>query len=138
VNVETATKGHVTHILGDVTFSGGLHIDGTIKGNVTSEGGEKAALTVSESGTIEGDVRVTNLMLNGRVIGDVFASNRVELAPKARVTGTVCYDLLEMSMGAEVNGQLVHSQDAEPRRLGYDEPAVDQDELSGDELSASS
>jgi cytoskeletal protein CcmA (bactofilin family) len=54
------------------------------------------------------------------VIGDVYGTSRVELAPNAKVTGTVYYHLLEMAMGAEVNGRLVHSNEDEPRRLGYD------------------
>lgn len=117
----TTVIGKETQIRGDIQFSGGLHVDGVIKGNVSSaEGDERATLTLSEDGSIEGDVRVANVMLNGNVIGDVYAGHRVELAPKSRITGTVCYDLLEMAMGAEVNGQLVHAQDMEQRKLGFD------------------
>ena len=71
-------------------------------------------LTVSEKGVIEGDVRVPNLVLNGAVQGDVYVSDRVELASHAKVTGNVYYNLIEMAMGAEVNGNLVHR--AEPQR----------------------
>lgn len=109
-----------TDITGDVTFSGGLHVDGSIHGNIMAEQDGRSALTLSEQGTIEGDITVPNIMLNGTVIGDVYASERVELAPKARVTGTVYYNLLEMNMGAEVNGQLIHSEDGGQRMLGYD------------------
>jgi cytoskeletal protein CcmA (bactofilin family) len=97
-----------------VRFSGGLHIDGTVKGNLVAEPGTETVLTVSEKGRIEGDVRVPNLILNGAVQGDVYASERVELASHARVTGNVYYNLIEMAMGAEVNGNLVHR--AEPKR----------------------
>ncbi|RMG35182.1 MAG: polymer-forming cytoskeletal protein [Gammaproteobacteria bacterium] len=112
--------GKETEITGDIAFSGGLHLDGKVVGNVTGveEGG--SSLTVSEQGAIEGDVRVDVLILNGTVIGDVYASERVELASQARVTGTVYYHLLEMAMGAEVNGQLVHTEEKETRMLGYD------------------
>ena len=106
--------GHQTCLEGDVRFSGGLHIDGKIKGNVIAESGAEAVLTVSEQGNIEGDVRVPNLILNGSVIGDVYATERVEMAPHAKVTGNVYYNLIEMAMGAEVNGNLVHR--AESRR----------------------
>ncbi|MCG8429024.1 MAG: polymer-forming cytoskeletal protein [Chromatiales bacterium] len=108
-----------TSIKGDVTFSGGLHVDGAIDGNVVAEPDRVSALTLSEQGLIEGDVRVPNIILNGTVVGDVFASSRVELAQNAKVTGTVYYKLLEMAMGAEVNGQLVHSEEVEPRRLAF-------------------
>lgn len=104
--------GKDTQIRGDVVFSGGLYLEGRIEGNIKSrEGDGDAILTVSEQGRIDGDVQVTNLILNGMVHGDVLGSDRVELAEKARVTGKVQYRLLEMAMGAEVNGELVHQDD---------------------------
>lgn len=104
--------GKDTVIRGDVEFSGGLHIDGRVEGNVYSRvQDEQATLTVSEVGLIRGDVRVTNVIMNGMVLGDVEATGRVELAENARVTGRVRYRLLEMAMGAEVNGELLHADD---------------------------
>ena len=108
--------GRQTELQGDIHFSGGLHVDGVIKGNVVSESGGPSVLTLSENGTIEGEVRVPNVILNGTVLGDVYASEHVELAPNARVTGNVYYALIEMAMGAEVNGNLVH-------KVAADEPA---------------
>lgn len=99
--------GGSTELRGDVYFKDGLHIDGVVKGNVIAEG-EHSMLTMSEQGRIEGEVRVKNIVLNGEVVGDVYASEHVELAPAARVTGNVYYNLIEMAMGAEVNGKLVH------------------------------
>ena len=114
-----------TEVSGDILFSAGLHLDGKIRGNVTGEPESNSTLMVSEQGKVEGDVRVENLILNGTVIGDVYANERVELASQARVTGTVYYRLLEMAMGAEVNGQLVHSEDLAQRKIAYD-PQVDE------------
>ncbi len=115
----TTVIGKDTEIKGDLTFTGGLHVDGIILGNVNGDQDAKSAITLSEAGKIEGDVRVSNVILNGTVVGDVFALQRLELAPMARVTGTVYYCFLEMAMGAEVNGQLVHTEE-ETLRLGYD------------------
>lgn len=112
--------GRETSITGDLLFSGGLHLDGKVVGNVNGEDASASTITVSEYGVIEGDVRVDCLILNGTVIGDVYANERVELAAAAKVTGTVYYRLLEMAMGAEVNGKLVHSEEQEPRMLGFD------------------
>jgi cytoskeletal protein CcmA (bactofilin family) len=100
--------GRQTELHGDVRFSGGLHIDGTIKGNVTSVGSGDAVLSVSESGSIEGDVKVANVVLNGTILGDVHATERLTLSSKARVTGNVHYKVMEMASGATVNGQMVH------------------------------
>jgi len=108
-----------TQVEGDVTFSGGLHVDGIVTGCVRGEQDELSALTLSGQGTTEGDIDVPHIILNGTVIGDVYASRRVELAPKAKVTGTVYYNLLEMAMGAEVNGQLIHTKETEPQMLAY-------------------
>ncbi|MEW8506920.1 MAG: polymer-forming cytoskeletal protein [Candidatus Thiodiazotropha sp.] len=110
-----------TEINGDISFSNGLHVDGVIRGDVISDPEDKTAtLTLSELGTIDGNVRVGNVMLNGTVVGDVIASNRVELAPKAKITGTLTYAMLEMAMGAEVNGKLIHASEQEPPQLQYD------------------
>ncbi|MCW5584771.1 MAG: polymer-forming cytoskeletal protein, partial [Chromatiales bacterium] len=68
--------GQGTAITGNVEFSGGLHLDGTVKGNVGGEADTQSTLTVSEQGRIEGDVRVDNLILNGTVVGDVYANER--------------------------------------------------------------
>jgi len=116
--------GEQTRIEGDLHFTGGLHVDGTIKGNIIAESGAENVLTVSERGRIQGDVQVPNLVLNGSVEGDVTATERVELASHARVTGNVYYNLIEMAMGAEVNGSLVH------RRSDRREAAVVEDQQS--------
>ena len=103
--------GQNTELKGDVSFSGGFHVDGKLKGNVSSSDPD-SLLTLSDQGVIEGEVRVPNIILNGTVIGDVHASERVELAANAKVVGNVYYNLIEMAMGAEVNGNLVHKVDA--------------------------
>lgn len=103
--------GHNTEIIGNIVFTGGLAVDGKVKGNIvaTEEG---ALLQLGDQGTIEGEVRVTNVVLHGKIQGDVYAAERIELAANARVTGNVYYSLIEMAMGAEVNGQLVHRSEA--------------------------
>ena len=104
--------GDDTEIRGDVVFDGGLFVDGTIIGNVEAKPGTASILNLSDKGSIEGQVRVPHIVLNGTVIGDVYATERIELAAKARVTGNVYYNLIEMAIGAEINGQLVHEAEA--------------------------
>lgn len=100
--------GQQTELKGDVKFSGGLHVDGIIRGNVIAEDESGSVLSLSERGRIEGEVRVPNVVLNGEVIGDVHALEHVEMAPNARVKGNVYYTVIEMARGAEINGSLVH------------------------------
>ena len=101
-----------TEIRGDVIFDGGLFIDGAVIGNVEAKAGTASILNLSDQGSVEGQVRVPHIILNGTVIGDVYASERIELAAKARVTGNVYYNLIEMAIGAEINGQMVHEAEA--------------------------
>jgi cytoskeletal protein CcmA (bactofilin family) len=108
--------GAKTRIDGDVEFSGGLHVDGYINGNVRAESGAEASLSVSEQGGIEGSVIVPNVVLNGIVKGSIDALDRVELGEKARVLGNVRYAVIETAVGAQINGKLIHranSGDAE-------------------------
>ena len=110
--------GQGTEITGDLMFTGGLHVDGRINGNVSAEEGSSSILILSEFGHIEGDVKVPNMVLNGKIVGDVYGSTRVELAPKSRIKGSVYYNLIEMAIGAEVNGGLIHQpHDAKPQRV---------------------
>ncbi|WP_129644110.1 bactofilin family protein [Peristeroidobacter agariperforans] len=109
-----------TRIIGDVQFAGGFHVDGHVKGNVDAPADSGATLSVSDSGVVEGSVAVPNVILNGTVKGDILAHERVELGATARVTGNVYYALIEMEMGAEITGKLIH----EPRRGGKAEPEI--------------
>jgi cytoskeletal protein CcmA (bactofilin family) len=97
-----------TRINGDVEFSGGLHLDGYINGNVRGEPNAEATLSVSEQGGIEGSVSASNVILNGIVKGDIDATLRVELGEKARVLGNVQYSAIETAVGAQINGKLIH------------------------------
>lgn len=104
--------GDNTELKGDISFDGGLFIDGSVIGNVEAKLGSSSILNLSDKGSVEGTVRVPHIILNGTVIGDVYASERIELAAKARVTGNVYYNLIEMAIGAEINGQMVHEVEA--------------------------
>ncbi len=121
-------------ITGDVAFTGGLHVDGKVKGKVMAESDKNAVLSVSESGTIEGDVRVPHIVLNGSIEGDVHADQRITLSAKAKVNGNVYYRLIEMTSGAMVNGQMVHEGAAEdkvaPLPDRADDGAADSEEHS--------
>ncbi len=94
---------------GDIKFQGGLHLDGVIQGNVsTADNAEGSVLVISERGRVEGDVYVSYAVINGEVIGNVYASEKLELSSKARISGNVEDNLLEMASGAEINGAMFH------------------------------
>lgn len=99
--------GKSAKVAGDVEFTGGLHLDGRVAGNVRADNDPTATLSVSETGAIEGNVDVPNVVLNGAVRGDILARDRVVLGATARVQGNVHYGVIEMTLGAEIKGKLV-------------------------------
>lgn len=99
-----------TQIEGDLHFSGGLHIDGTVKGTIRADESSEAIIRISDVGEVDGDVIAPHIIVNGTVHGDVYSSKHIELAANASIKGNVYYHLIEMVMGAEVNGNLVHNK----------------------------
>ena len=101
-----------TRIEGNVTFSGGLRVDGEIKGNVVASGDQPSTLVVSEQARIDGEIHVSHLVVNGSVNGPVHSAEFLELQAHSRVKGDVHYNSLEMHLGAIVEGRLVHISSA--------------------------
>ncbi|MBL8491379.1 MAG: polymer-forming cytoskeletal protein [Rhodocyclaceae bacterium] len=97
-----------TRITGDIAFSGGLRVDGEVHGNVRAAGEGPSTLVISEQARIEGEVSVSHVVVNGTVVGPIASSEFLELQPKARVTGDVEYNSIEIHLGAIVQGRLVH------------------------------
>ena len=96
-----------TELKGDLTFSGGLRIDGKLKGNVTARGDGNSTLILSENALIIGNVTVPHIIVNGTIKGTVRASERIELQPKAEVAGDMYYKVMEVALGAVINGNLM-------------------------------
>ena len=107
VRIDTLV-GRNTEINGDLSFSGGLHVDGTIRGNISAGNGPESMLSLSQHGVVKGEIRVPHVTINGTVEGDVYAEQRLELGAEARITGDVHYNLIEMTVGATVDGKMVH------------------------------
>jgi cytoskeletal protein CcmA (bactofilin family) len=97
-----------TKIDGDMHFTGGLRIDGEIDGNVIANIGKPSTLVLSEHARVDGEIKVTHLVVNGTVTGPVYAAEYLELQSKARLTGDVHYKTLEIQLGAIIEGRLIH------------------------------
>ena len=100
--------GTVVH--GDVTFKGGLRIDGHVQGNVIAAEGEAGTLVVSAQARIDGEIRVSHVVINGTVHGPISVGDHLELQPKAHIVGDVSYRTLEMHVGAVIEGRLIHPE----------------------------
>lgn len=109
--------GDGTTIEGSITFTGGLRVDGRVRGDVISADGKPGTLVLSEQAQIEGEIRVSHVVINGTVIGAVHAAEYVELQSKANVTGDVYYKTLEIQLGAVVQGRLVYQNDGKAEKV---------------------
>jgi cytoskeletal protein CcmA (bactofilin family) len=97
-----------TEVVGDIHVKGGLQIEGTVKGNIIAVDGSGAKIRIANTGLVEGEIRVPNMIINGTVQGNVYSSEYIELAKQARINGDLYYSMMEMVLGAAVNGKLVH------------------------------
>ena len=95
-----------TKIEGNMTFSDGLRVDGSIVGNVLASDGGASILVISDSASITGEITADHIIVNGTVKGPINARHMLELQPKARIEGDVEYAALEMHQGALIAGQL--------------------------------
>lgn len=97
-----------TIVEGSIRFSGGLRVDGEVKGNVAAaEGASSSTLVLSEQARIEGAVDVAHFVINGTVVGPVSVSQSLEMQTKAKIVGDVAYSVIEMQQGAVIEGRLV-------------------------------
>ncbi|MDO8703851.1 MAG: polymer-forming cytoskeletal protein [Sulfuricaulis sp.] len=99
--------GAKTDLKGDIVFTGGLRIDGKVRGNITAKGDGNSTLVLSENAFVTGNVTVPHIITNGSIKGHVRAAERIELQPKAEINGDVYYKVIEMALGAVINGNLV-------------------------------
>ena len=106
--------GKASRVHGGMEFAGGLHLDGTIEGNLRADPVEGSSLSVSETGSIDGNVEAGSIMLNGAVRGDIVARGRLVLGATARVQGNVYYGVIEMTLGAQIIGKVTRLSDQPP------------------------
>ena len=116
-----------TRLKGDVFFEDQLYVNGSIEGDVSAQSSDTATLVVCEGGVVKGEIRAPNVVIDGTVEGDVYATGKLELAAKAKVLGNVHYNLVEMQLGSVVNGQMVS--------LAETVTAIKMGDVSGDEVS---
>ena len=109
--------GATTRIEGNLFFSGGLRIDGVVRGNVAAMPDQPGTLVVSEHARIEGEVHAAHVVVNGTIVGPVNATETLELQGNSRVKGDVHYKSIEMQQGAIVEGRLVHHGGSEIKQV---------------------
>ena len=113
-----------TMVEGNITFTGGLRVDGQVRGNVFAADDKPGTLVLSEQARIEGEVRVSHFVINGTIVGPVHAADYAELQAKANVTGDVYYRTLEMQHGAVVQGRFMYHADGKSEKVVPIKPAM--------------
>ncbi len=99
-----------TKVIGDLHFTGELQLEGKVTGNIIAEDEKDAKVVVADTGVVEGEIRAPVIIVNGKVMGNIYSSKHLELAAKGNVTGTVHYHSIEMVKGAQVNGSMINKQ----------------------------
>ncbi len=99
-----------TRVVGDLHFTGELQLEGKVTGNIIAENEKDAKLVIADTGVVEGEIRAPIVIVNGKVLGNIYSSKHLELAAKGNVVGTVHYHSIEMVKGAQVNGSMVNTQ----------------------------
>ncbi len=106
-----------TQIEGNINFSGGLRVDGHIRGNTIATGDTHSTLVLSEQGNIEGKIQVSNVVINGTVSGPIYADEYLELQAKAKVFRDVYYGSMEIQLGAAVEGKMIRMDSLQSEKL---------------------
>lgn len=99
-----------TKVIGDLHFTGELQLEGRVTGNIIAEDEKDAKVVIADTGVVEGEIRAPVVIVNGKVLGNIYSSKHLELAAKGNVTGTVHYHSIEMVKGAQVNGSMINKQ----------------------------
>jgi cytoskeletal protein CcmA (bactofilin family) len=110
-------------LAGDISFSSQLIINGVLKGSTTGID-PGAAVTVSPTGRVIGDIRAPMVLIHGRVEGTVYAFDALEVADGAVIQGDLHYQVLQMHMGASVQGRLIHTV---PEKANEDDAGAAED-----------
>lgn len=128
-----------TSITGNISFSGGLRVDGHIIGNVVAIDDEHTStMVLSDEGSITGEIRVANIIINGTVTGPIHALGYLELQAKAKVYGDVHYGSLEIQLGASVEGKMIHQGKSESEKKQQPEKLITLISTSPDKKQLSS
>lgn len=85
---------------GKLTFEGTVRIDGNFKGEIVSD----ATLIIGETGKVQADIRVRAVVISGEMIGNVEATEKVELCAPGVLRGNIKTPNLVIEEGVVFEG----------------------------------
>jgi cytoskeletal protein CcmA (bactofilin family) len=107
---EVATIGKSVVVKGELSGNEDLVIDGDVEGSITLRG---QTLTVGPNGRVRANIEARNVILYGRVDGDIHATDRVDLRKSASLSGNIATARISIEDGAFFKGG-IDIQKAEP------------------------
>jgi cytoskeletal protein CcmA (bactofilin family) len=102
-------------IQGDLESDAHGHVEGTVDGGISL--GDRS-LTIGRNGRVLGPVRAATVLVRGRLVGDVFATESVEIAPGGSVEGKIVSPRFVLAEGAEFKGSVNPGGAARRRNAG--------------------
>ena len=106
--------GPATEVHGRLVANESMRIDGRIIGTIEARQGTDVSIALGRSGFVQGDIYAFRVLIAGRVEGNVYATERVELHEGAEVRGDITYGQLGIEHGAKLNGLMISRNGEEP------------------------
>lgn len=99
--------GAATRLEGTLHVDESIRIDGKLEGNLEQADGNARWIIIGPGGEIHGDIRAQNISIAGKVIGNIIASESIELIDGSEVRGNITHKSITVEPGASVHGQLI-------------------------------
>ena len=106
--------GQSTQIHGRIVTDVALRVDGVVIGDIEAERDKNITVAIGHSGKVEGDIKAYRVFIAGHVVGNVYASERVELHKNAVVDGDVTFGQLGVENGAKITGLMLSREGKKP------------------------
>jgi cytoskeletal protein CcmA (bactofilin family) len=103
--------GEGMEVVGEISFSHGLRVDGVIRGRIHSEG----FLVIGAKGKVEAEMAIKKLSINGEFHGTIRASERVEIHKDGKAYGEIFTPCLIIEAGAIFEGKCSMSEQIAPK-----------------------
>lgn len=100
-NEFTTVIGADATLKGELTFEKAVRVDGKVEGKIVTKG----QLAISQGGKVQAEVQAGSVIVEGDVIGNLHASDRIELRRSARLRGDLRASKLLVAEGASFVGQ---------------------------------
>ena len=99
--VDQATIGRTLVIKGEISGSEALYIDGRIEGKITMP---DSRVTIGRNGTVDASIQARELVVMGKVNGNIECSDRVDIRAEGAVNGDISTVRISVEDGAALKG----------------------------------